>query len=467
MNILKRLPTLVLIMLISMSAYPCSSFKLQKGDGLVYGHNLNQGDIGVPGMIFVNKRGIFKIGRTWSELTTKEQLNPSNYSWISRYGSITFNNFGRDLPDGGMNEAGLFIWEMSDDIEYPKNDSLPKLSQMSWMQYILDNFSTVDEAVRCAYDIEIDGWGWHYFVGDANGNTAAISFIESKVVVHQNEEMPIPGLFNTPYERELDLLQYYKGFGGTYEADLDNSEVPRFVKTALMIENYDEDEDIVDYGLYMLDKLMVSDVPEWSILCDIREMKVHFKTRINHEIKVLSFSDIDFSNDSPVLIVNMDIEEGGDVLNKLKPYTNQEMRAFYTDFMVPLLPEEFFTMGGITMEEYLNRVCTHSDAACLKENQYFSGTWKNIPDKDSDDIEVMIVLETKGDAVTVSISIDEGNTDIYHTEHLHMIRNKLSFTFITRGYTMIEVKALIEENKMQVYFNGIEDHYGHYVLYKE
>jgi hypothetical protein len=62
---------------------------LQKGDELVYGHNLNYGDIGVPGMMSINKRGIFKLGRTWSELTTKDQENPSSHCWISRYGSVT------------------------------------------------------------------------------------------------------------------------------------------------------------------------------------------------------------------------------------------------------------------------------------------------------------------------------------------------------------------------------------------
>ena len=129
MNILKRLPGLVLIMLISMSAYPCSSFKLQKGDKLVYGHNLNEGDIGVPGLIFINKRGIFKQGRSWSELTTPDYSNASDHSWISRYGSVTFNNFGRDFPDGGMNEVGLVVETMMlRDTEYQQlPDSRPKI----------------------------------------------------------------------------------------------------------------------------------------------------------------------------------------------------------------------------------------------------------------------------------------------------------------------------------------------------
>ncbi|NQV42020.1 MAG: hypothetical protein HQ506_06665, partial [Candidatus Marinimicrobia bacterium] len=240
------------IILSTATASACSTFKLQKGDGLVYGHNLNEGEIGVPGLLFINQRGIFKTGRSWSELTTKEEINPSKHTWISRYGSLTFNCFGKDLPDGGMNEAGLVIWEMSQDIEYPKNDSLPKLAQMNWMQYILDNYDTVDEAIQCAHDFQIDGWGWHYFVGDKTGNTAAISFIEGQVVVNHDEDMPIPALFNSPYAREMELLNYYQDFGGSYPIDIHDPKIPRFVRTAKMIEQYKPSRNIVKYGVKML-----------------------------------------------------------------------------------------------------------------------------------------------------------------------------------------------------------------------
>ena len=161
----------------------CSTFKLQKGNALLYGHNLNQPGMDVPGMVFINKRGVFKVGRSWSEMITPERSKPSTSSWISRYGSVTFSTFGRDMPDGGVNEAGLYIWEMNDDTEYPKNDSLPKLVQMNWMQYVLDNFATLDEAVASASEFEIDGWGWHFFVGDAQGRCAAVEFIKGKLVV--------------------------------------------------------------------------------------------------------------------------------------------------------------------------------------------------------------------------------------------------------------------------------------------
>ncbi len=33
--------------------------------------------------------------------------------WISKFGSITFNQIGRDLPYGGMNENGLVVEQMT------------------------------------------------------------------------------------------------------------------------------------------------------------------------------------------------------------------------------------------------------------------------------------------------------------------------------------------------------------------
>lgn len=465
-------PGLVILLLLCFSPQTvsaCSTFKLHKGDELVYGHNLNEGDIGVPGLVFINKRGIFKLGRTWDELITRERLNPSSHRWISRYGSVTFNAFGRDLPDGGMNEVGLYIWEMNEEIEYPRDDSLPKLNQMNWMQYILDNYSTVDEAVRCASEIEIDGWGWHYFVGDAEGHCAAIAFIDGEVVVHRDQTMPIPGLFNTPYARELELLRYYKGFGGLYEPLLDDLRVPRFVKTAVMIRDYEPAQDVVEYGFAMLDTLKVYDVPEWSILCDARRRMVYFKTRVNPVIKSVSLDDIDFSNEGSALVLNMDIDRGGDVLGLFHPYSNEEMAAFTRELLFPILPEEFFTRGGLTLEEYLERTSTHSDDATLVDNQHFAGVWKDMSDSGDDEIRITLRFETHSDAVFGEICLSDDAEEFYRLDHIHLAGDDLSFTFEVDGLRnrFLEVQAEIDDNTMSVALNGIEDSFGDFVLLRD
>jgi len=102
----------------------CSTFMLSKGSHLIFGHNLNENGIDVPGMVFVNKRGVFKTGRTWSEIINEDRSDPSAFTWISRYGSVTFSVFGRDFPDGGVNESGLYIWEINEDADFLENSNL-------------------------------------------------------------------------------------------------------------------------------------------------------------------------------------------------------------------------------------------------------------------------------------------------------------------------------------------------------
>ena len=328
----------------------CSTIKLQTAKDLLYCHNLNANGMDVSGLIFINKRGVFKIGSSWSELITKDQSNPSFLKWISKYGSVTFNTFGKDLPDGGMNEAGLYIWEMGLNVEYTKRDNLPKLSQMQWMQYVLDNYSSIDDAITSANEIDIDGWGWHFFVGDVNGNCASIEFIDGKVIVNKGETMPVPGLFNIPYSREVELSHYYKGFGGFYEPTLTDPEVPRFVKTAVMLRDYKPSQNIVDDGFFMLKNLTVQETPDWSVIFDVRKQKVYYKTSLNPEIKMFSISNFNFSNNDPIKFLNIDSKKGGDVSSQFHLLNYEELSSFINELP---LPKEFYGMGGLTKRNLL------------------------------------------------------------------------------------------------------------------
>ena len=282
----------------------CSTVRLQRGDELMYGHNLNCNGVDIPGLVFINKRGVFKTGRSWSELIHRDRRGPSDAAWISRYGSVTFNTFGKDLPDGGMNEAGVYVWEMglgNPAMAYPKDAGLPKLNQMQWMQYILDNAATLDEAIACAKAFEIDGWGWHFFLGDRDGHCAVIDFLDGRVVLHRGEEMPVPSLFNAPYDREIAQSRYFRGFGGQFEADLADKRVPRYVKTGVMLRAYDGQAGALDYTFQILDRLFVSEVADWSVVFDARRRLVHFKTSRHPAVKRFAIDDFDFSNAGPAL----------------------------------------------------------------------------------------------------------------------------------------------------------------------
>lgn len=446
----------------------CSTIKLQCADELIYGHNLNNNGSDVPGLAFINKRGVFKTGRTLSELMTKAKTDPSTMTWISRYGSVTFNAFGKDLPDGGMNEAGLYIWEMglgNEEIVYPKNKTLPKLNQMHWMQYILDNFATVDEAIQCAHDIEIEGWGWHYFVGDIDGNCAAIDFADGKVVVHQGAAMPVPGLFNALYEREVKLLRYFKGFGGFYEPDLEDLNVPRFVKTAVMLRDYKPTQNAVDYGFKILESIFVTEIADWSVIYDVRKKTVYFKTSLNPQIKHFAIDAFDFSNTGPEMILNIDIKEAGDVSKKFSPFSFEKMAALVESLP---LPKAFFEAGGLTKAEFVSRFSTHTAFAQARENQHFTGLWQTKPGKPGEKTGWEINLYTKNDAVFGEISNGKGYADHTPIEHIHMTGNQLVFTFKSKEEkNIMEVKALINSEKMSMELFGIEAHYGSFQLVRQ
>jgi choloylglycine hydrolase len=424
----------------------CSTFQFKHGDDLLFGHNLNEPEMDVPGLIFINKRGILKHGRSFSELVSKTNENPSNVIWISRYGSITMNNFGKDFADGGINEAGLYIWEMNEETDYPQNKKLPRLMHMNWMQYVLDNYSTTEEVIQSTSKFQIDGWTWHYFVSDAQGNAASIEFFNGKVVVHQGDQMPVPALFNTPYAREMELIKYYKGFGGQYEVDFNNPEVPRFVKTAKMLKEY-KGESPVDYSIEMLKKIKVYETPDWSVLIDTKKKMFYFKTSLYPEMKYFSYENIDFSNKTPCQILNIDIAEGTDVLAKFKPYTDEMMKKIIDQLPIP--EEGFLPKGSVSVTDFKNRLLTHHYASLKPETQFFAGNWKTETSKDKNAVQWEVRLLMNKDAVTGEIIRTNETTDIAKIDHIYIKDNKLYMTYISvKAKNMVELVAEVKGNKM-------------------
>src|SRR5258708_28633340 len=116
------------------NAFPCTTFVMQ-GDGHIYfGRNLDWD--WESGLVIVNQRNIKKTA----------VVMPGNApaQWTSKYGSVTFNQFGQEMPYGGMNEAGLVVENMwLDETKYPAPDSRPSINLLQWIQYQLDNCRTV------------------------------------------------------------------------------------------------------------------------------------------------------------------------------------------------------------------------------------------------------------------------------------------------------------------------------------
>src|SRR3954447_7687828 len=128
-------------------ALACTTFCLRGSGEVLFGRNYDF-TIG-DALIFVNKRGFSKTA------TVGDSRNPAK--WIAKYGSVTFNQFGRENPTGGMNEMGLVVEQMwLSDTEYPKVDARPAVGTQEWIQYLLDNSATTAEAIKNAEGVRIE-----------------------------------------------------------------------------------------------------------------------------------------------------------------------------------------------------------------------------------------------------------------------------------------------------------------------
>ena len=56
------------------------------------------------GLVVKNPRGLKKVAYVSGNGQQSKQAH-----WISRFGSVSFNQYGREFPAGGMNETGLVV----------------------------------------------------------------------------------------------------------------------------------------------------------------------------------------------------------------------------------------------------------------------------------------------------------------------------------------------------------------------
>jgi len=294
----------------------CTTFIIYTDNELVFGKNYDW-VIG-NGIVFVNKKDVVKKAFT-------EKNVPAE--WVSKYGSVTFNQYGREFPSGGINEAGLVIELMwLDETKYPDKDDRPVTGGIiQWIQYQLDNCETIQEVIDSDKLIRIPlaSVPVHYLVSDKYGNTASIEFLNGKLVQHSGETMKYKALTNDSYERSMDYLNTMKEFGGQSDLSDENGSLQRFVKSCSMINNYKREpgRTAVDYGFEILNKVRQGKHTKWSIVYDIKNLKVYYKTLDSDKIKNIDLVSLDFNCNSPVQMIDINSSIEGNLNTHLTDYT--------------------------------------------------------------------------------------------------------------------------------------------------
>jgi choloylglycine hydrolase len=307
---MKKLLSVLLLCSAAQMILACTTFCINKNGQIVFGRNYDW--VTGAGMVNTNQRGLFK--------TSMPSGNGSTISWISVYGSITFNQYGKEFPTGGMNEKGLVVELMwLDGTKYPADDGRPAVGVLQWIQYQLDNAATVAEVIGSDSKLRINerATPLHYLVADAAGNVATIEFLNGKMTVHQDKDLPFPVLTNDTYASSVQTAKPI--VEKKTEVNLSNNSLDRFVKACGMVKKYTEnklDIPVTDYAFSILDKVAQGNFTKWSIVYDISNKKIYFKTASNKEIKQVQFSAFDLACNKPAKMFNMNQEGSGDISSR-------------------------------------------------------------------------------------------------------------------------------------------------------
>lgn len=308
----------------------CTTFCLQRGDDVLFGKNYDWmiGD----GIIFVNKRGVAKTSLGGDSSTA---ANPAK--WTSLYGSVTFNQYGRENPMGGMNEAGLVVELMwLDEARYPaKTDPRPALDTLEWIQYQLDTAATIDEVLKNAETVRIDSRvTLHYLVSDKTGNAASVEFLDGKLIARTGEKLPVAALANDTYEKSWAYAQMRENFGGSQKLSQQSAHsLDRFTRAASGVREFEKIEattskiNPVGYAFSILENVAQKGYTQWSIVYDQKAGKIYFRSLAAPAIKIINAKTFDYScGAGAVKILDLNTAKTGDVSNAFENYSSKANR---------------------------------------------------------------------------------------------------------------------------------------------
>ncbi len=330
----------------------CTALCAKDGEHVVVGKNYDWFFRHGHGAVFVNPRGVDR-----EALNLDNSPNPAK--WTSKYGSVTFTQFGKALPIGGMNEKGLVVEMLQlDSTKFNSSEvAKPFVNESQWTQFQLDQYATTEEVVKNIERLRIVKAfvGIHYFIADAKGDVATVEFLNGKPVVHYKDTLPAAALTNDTYDEALNYSKKWK-----YDPWLSKwrrSSERRFAIAAEFANRENMDPFSKVSNALMRTKLDGSapdallEPTQWQIeysANDPRGRSVRFQTRtLGTRVHNLNFDKLDFSKGAPVLVMDMNAIYAVNAKGEQR-YANTShdiLQPFTDEFNKKLIYENRFLLG--------------------------------------------------------------------------------------------------------------------------
>jgi penicillin V acylase-like amidase (Ntn superfamily) len=170
---------------------------------------------------------------------------PASIRWTSKYGSVVVSGYDVGTTDG-MNEQGLvanLLYLAESDYGQPEGGR-PFLSISAWAQYVIDNYSSVGDAVdelsKRPFHVLAPALpngapaALHLAISDATGDSAILEYVGGELVIHHGKQFAV--MTNSPiYEEQLALNRYWEGIGGLVFLPGTNRAADRFARASFLL----------------------------------------------------------------------------------------------------------------------------------------------------------------------------------------------------------------------------------------
>ena len=230
-----------------------------------------------------------------------------------------------------MNERGLaanLLWLAES--SYPKwSGTKPGLTIAAWVQYVLDNYATVSEAVddlsqekfEVVSSLMPDGSRFatlHLAISDATGDSAIFEYLGGKLTVHHDRSYQV--MTNSPvFDQQLALNEYWKNIGGTTFLPGTNRAADRFVRASFYVNAVPKTDDqriatasvfsvirntSVPYGISTPDEPNISST-RWRTVSDQKNLIYFFESTLYPNVFWVDFKEVDFSEGAPTKMLDL------------------------------------------------------------------------------------------------------------------------------------------------------------------
>ena len=174
-------------------------------------------------------------------------VGEASIGWTSKYGSVISGFYNIATVDG-VNDAGLagnVLYLAESDYGDYKTSGKPLLSVGAWLQYVLDNYATVAEAVDAlakepfalVAPVLPDGHAatGHLALADKTGDSAIFEYIGGKLRIHHGKQYNV--MTNSPtFDQQLAINTYWKTVGGYNFLPGTNRAADRFARMSWMVD---------------------------------------------------------------------------------------------------------------------------------------------------------------------------------------------------------------------------------------